>query len=114
MCVSVRANGEMSGAFRMHMSTLPTFRSLIMYSCRRFFSSSPCRVAAAVLCVGLAVTTVTAQDTSKHAAVRSARPAAAAIDPKLIGVWGVDERGGYDFRTDGTLSISSPANHLPT
>ena len=83
-----------------------------MYSCRHFFSSALCPLVAGALVVGLAPTAVTAQDTSKHVTAKTAQSAAiAAIDPKLIGIWGVDERGGYDFWADGTFIMEGSVTY---
>ncbi len=35
----------------------------------------------------------------------------AAIDKKIIGVWGVDKRGGYDFRANGTVILSGVSKY---
>ena len=52
-----------------------------------------------VCCAGAGAQDKKNMDTAKPA---KASPAAA-IDPALVGVWGVDNQGGYDFRADGTF-----------
>lgn len=33
------------------------------------------------------------------------------IDSKLVGVWGVDAKGGYDFRADGTFIMEGSVTY---
>lgn len=83
-----------------------------MYSYNLFFSSWQCRLVVALLFVVLTTATIAAQDTSKHVTAKSAQSAAiATIDPKLIGIWGVDERGGYDFWADGTFIMEGSVTY---
>jgi hypothetical protein len=88
----------------MHMSTVNIFRSLTMSARKLSFSSLQYRLVAAVLLVLLAAPTIIAQNKSTPASARKAQPdSATAIDSRLIGVWGVDQQGGYDFRAAGTF-----------
>ncbi|MGE5683171.1 MAG: hypothetical protein ACM34K_20100 [Bacillota bacterium] len=47
---------------------------------------------------------------NKPAAVANAA-AAKSIDQKIVGVWGVDARGGYDFRSDGSFIMEGSVNY---
>ena len=44
------------------------------------------------------------QTVAKQDSAKAAKPSAAStIDAGLLGVWGVDAQGGYEFKTDGTF-----------
>ena len=62
------------------------------------------RLLPVVMLVLLASAVVVAQHTSKgKPAPKAKSDSAATVDPGLIGVWGVDAQGGYDFRANGTF-----------
>jgi hypothetical protein len=48
----------------------------------------------------------------KRGAAKTAKAdTTSAIDAKLLGVWGVDARGGYDFRADGTFIMEGTVSY---
>src|SRR5208337_449416 len=38
--------------------------------------------------------------------------AAPKIDPGIVGVWGVDSQGGYEFKADGTFIMEGSVKYL--
>jgi hypothetical protein len=67
-------------------------------------------IAVALVCCAAAI--ISAQEKQKQPAAQAAKPAPnATIDPALIGVWGVDEQGGYDFRADGTFIMAGSVTY---
>ncbi|HMK39384.1 MAG TPA: hypothetical protein VK569_08590 [Bacteroidota bacterium] len=68
------------------------------------------RPAVALLLFLLATTTTFAQDKANPTPAK-ATPSAAPVDPGLVGVWGVDTQGGYDFRADGTFIMQGAVTY---
>ncbi len=61
-----------------------------------------------VLCCSIVV----GQTKSKHRGAKTTKSAStSAIDSALVGVWGADARGGYDFRKDGTLILEGSTTY---
>ncbi len=73
--------------------------------------SSGLLVSLALLFV-LCGSTVVAKTTSKPTVAKGTKSdTTSTIDSKLVGVWGVDARGGYDFRADGTFSMQGAVTY---
>jgi hypothetical protein len=78
-----------------------------MHSYRHSTGRMQLQLFVAMLLSILFLAPVAAQTKSDSSKTRGTAPSSAAtIDPALIGVWGIDNRGGYDFRADGTLILS--------
>ncbi len=71
-----------------------------MYNQRNLFTIQKPALLFLVVISFLCASTIGAQTKSKSK-VKSSETAAT-IDSALLGVWGVDERGGYEFKKDGT------------
>ena len=63
-------------------------------------------VALSLLCGAVEAQTPAASHPKADTAV-----AAATIDRALVGVWGVDSNGGYEFRADGTFIMEGAATY---
>ncbi len=75
-----------------------------MLSHRKHSPRPSIRLILVLLLVVAASAAVSAQGKQGKDTTKSAKaPSAATIDPALVGVWGVDQQGGYDFRADGTF-----------
>ncbi len=60
----------------------------------------------------LSASLLDAQTNSKHKdSVTTKSKPVAVIDSTLLGVWGVDARGGYEFRADGTFIMEGVVNY---
>jgi hypothetical protein len=52
------------------------------------------------------------QTKSKTPSSKTTSPAViSSVDPRIVGVWGVDERGGYEFRADGTFIMEGTVTY---
>lgn len=45
-------------------------------------------------------------------ALAIAASAAPKVDPGIVGVWGVDSKGGYEFKADGTFIMEGSVKYL--
>ncbi len=65
-----------------------------------------------MLLVLLASAAVVAQDKTNTKSAPAVKPdTAKTIDPGLIGVWGVDAQGGYDFRANSTFVMQGAVTY---
>ena len=56
--------------------------------------------------------TVVGQTKSKPRVAKTTKSdTTSTIDSRLVGVWGVDARGGYDFRADGTFIMEGAVTY---
>lgn len=61
-----------------------------------------------ILCISISA----AQTKKKQGMMNNAKPSAqSVIDSTLVGVWGIDAKGGYDFRSDGTFIMEGTVNY---
>ena len=75
-------------------------------------SGSAYRLFTLLMLVFLATMLTFGQSKVKRAPAKAVKSdATGTVDPKLVGVWGVDERGGYDFRANGTFVMEGAATY---
>lgn len=67
-----------------------------------------------LLCLAMLLLAGTAQAAGKTKPAKkpeAAKVEPAAIDKGLVGTWGVDSRGGYEFRADGTFVMEGAVHY---